>query len=166
MPLAVPVSHQGLPHPVHSGMVLAKLVHVVAMIGVITLWVGPWIIWDLVARTGDRSALRRVDHVSQMTSQIGFALLLLGVAAGFVTAIVGGFALTAPWLLIAYALLLSDLVLLRWIGVHVARVRAAQNDPEADLKAVASSPRAALTLAVVVAFWFLLVADMVLKPFS
>jgi predicted signal transduction protein with EAL and GGDEF domain len=147
-------------------MVLAKLVHVTAMIGVITLWVGPWIIWDLVARTGDRSALRRVDHVSQMTSQIGFTLLLVGVAAGFVTAIVGGFDLTAPWLLIAYALLLSDLVLLRWIGVHVARVRAAQNDPEADLKAVASSPRAGVTLAVVVAFWFLLVADMVLKPFS
>ena len=147
-------------------MVLAKLVHVTAMIGVITLWVGPWIIWDLVARTGDRSALRRVDHVSQMTSQIGFTLLLVGVAAGFVTAIVGGFDLTAPWLLIAYALLLSDLVLLRWISVHVARVRAAQNDPEADLKAVASSPRAAMTIAVIVAFWFLLVADMVVKPFS
>ena len=148
-------------------MVLAKLVHVTAMIGVITLWVGPWIIWDLVARTGDRSALRRVDHVSQMTSQIGFTLLLVGVAAGFVTAIVGGFDLTAPWLLIAYALLLSDLVVLRWIGVHVSRVRAAQNDPEADLKAVASSPRAALTIAVIVAFWFLSCsADMVLKPFS
>ena len=101
-----------------------------------------------------------------MTSQIGFALLLIGVVAGFVTAIVGGFDLAAPWLLIAYALLLSDLILLRWLGVHVARVRAAQNDPETDLKAVASSPRAALTLAVIVAFWFLLVADMVLKPFS
>ena len=82
------------------------------------------------------------------------------------TAIVGGFDLAAPWLLIAYALLLSDLILLRWLGVHVARVRAAQNDPETDIKAVASSPRAALTLTVIVAFWFLLVADMVLKPFS
>ena len=111
-----------------------KLVHVASMIGVITLWVGPWIIWDLVARTGDRSALRRVDHVSQVTSQVGFALLLIGVAAGFATAIVGGFDLTAPWLLIAYALLLSDLVLLRWMTVHVNRVRAAQNDPEADLE--------------------------------
>ena len=148
------------------GMLGWKLVHVASMIGVITLWVGPWIIWDLVARTGDRSALRRVDHVSQVTSQVGFALLVIGVAAGFATAIVGGFDLTAPWLLIAYVILLSDLVLLRWITVHVNRVRAAQNDPEADLKAVASSPRAALTLAVVVVFWFLLVADMVLKPFS
>ena len=147
-------------------MVLAKLVHVTAMIGVITLWVGPWIDPDLVARTGDRSALRRVDHVSQMTDQIGVALLLVGVAAGFVTAIIRRVRPTAPWLRIAYALLLSDLVVLRWIGVHVSRVRAAQNDPEADLKAVASSPRAALTIAVIVAFWFLLVADMVLKPFS
>ena len=60
---------------------MPELVHVTAMIGVITLWVGPWIIWDLVARTGDRSALRRVDHVSQLTSQIGFILLLVGVAA-------------------------------------------------------------------------------------
>ena len=90
--------------------------------------------------------------LTQTTSQIGFTLLLVGVAAGFATAIIGGFDLIAPWLLIAYVLLLSDLVMLRWIGVHVARVRAAQNDPEADLKAVASSPRAALTLAVIVAF--------------
>ena len=56
--------------------------------------------------------------------------------------------------------------MLRWIGVHVTQVRAAQNDPEADLKAVASSPQAALTIAVIVAFWVLLVADMVLKPFT
>ena len=48
------------------------------MIGVITLWVGPWIIWDLVARTGDRSALRRVDHVSQVTSRIGSPSSLSG----------------------------------------------------------------------------------------
>ena len=80
------------------------------MFGVITLWVGAWVIWDLVARSGDRSALRRVDHVSQTTGQIGFALLLIGIAAGFVTAIVGGFNLAAPWLLIAYALVLSDLL--------------------------------------------------------
>jgi len=74
------------------------------MFGVITLWVGAWVIWDLVARTGDRSALRRVDHVSQTTGQIGFVFLIVGIVAGFVTAIAGGFDLTAPWLLIAYAL--------------------------------------------------------------
>jgi hypothetical protein len=52
-------------------MLVWKLLHVVSMFGVITLWVGAWVIWDLVARTGDRSALRRVDHVSQTTGQIG-----------------------------------------------------------------------------------------------
>ena len=59
---------------------------------------------------------------SQTTGQIGFALLLIGIAAGFVTAIVGGFNLAAPWLLIAYALVLSDLLVLRWATVHTARV--------------------------------------------
>jgi hypothetical protein len=143
-----------------------KLVHVVSMFGVITLWVGAWVIWDLVARTGDRSALRRVDHVSQLTGQLGFALLLIGIVAGFVTAIAGGFDLRAPWLLIAYALVLSDLVVLRWASVYVANVRAAQNDETADLKGIASSARANATLVVIIGFWLLLIADMILKPFS
>ena len=136
------------------------------MFGVVTLWVGAWVIWDLVARTGDRSALRRVDHVSQRTGFIGFILLITGVAAGFVTAITGGFDLTAPWLLIAYAFLLSDLVVLRWAEVHVARVREAQNDEAQDLKAIAASGRANLTFIVLVGFWLLIIADMVIKPFS
>ena len=136
------------------------------MFGVITLWVGAWVIWDLVARTGDRSALRRVDHVSQTTGQIGFAFLIIGIVAGFVTAITGGFNLTAPWLLIAYALVLSDLLVLRWATVHTTRVRAAQNDPTADLKGIASSARANVTLVVLIGFWLLIIADMILKPFS
>ena len=136
------------------------------MFGVITLWVGAWVIWDLVARTGDRSALRRVDHVSQTTGQIGFAFLIVGIVAGFVTAITGGLNLTAPWLLIAYALVLSDLLVLRWATVHTTRVRAAQNDPIADLKGIASSARANVTLVVLIGFWLLIIADMILKPFS
>ena len=136
------------------------------MFGVVTLWVGAWVIWDLVARTGDRSALRRVDHVSQRTGFIGFILLITGVAAGFVTAITGGLDLTAPWLLIAYAFVLSDLVVLRWAEVHVKRVREAQNDEAQDLKKVAAGGRANLTLIVLVGFWLLIIADMVVKPFS
>ena len=147
-------------------MLIWKLLHVVSMFGVITLWVGAWVVWDLVARTGDRSALRRVDHVSQTTGQIGFALLLIGIVAGFATAIVGGLDLTAPWLLIAYALVLSDLVVLRWGTAHVSRVRDAQNDPTADLIGIASSARANLTLVVLIGFWLLIIADMILKPFS
>ena len=147
-------------------MLLWKLVHVISMFGVITLWVGAWVVWDLVARTGDRSALRRVDHVSQTTGQIGFVLLLVGIAAGFATAIVGGFDLTAPWLLIAYALVVFDLIVLRWASVHVALVRRAQNDEAADLRAIARSARANATLIVIVGFWLLLIADMIVKPFN
>ena len=141
-------------------MLLWKILHVVSMVGVITLWVGAWVVWDLVARTGDRRALRRVDL------KIGFALLLIGLVTGFVTAITGGFDLTAPWLLIAYALVLFDLVILRWATVHVARVRAAQDDANADLTVIASSARANATLVVLVPFWVLLIVDMILKPFA
>jgi hypothetical protein len=147
-------------------VLLWKILHVVSMVGVITLWVGAWVVWDLVARTGDRRALRRVDLISQTTGQIGFALLLIGLVTGFVTAITGGFDLTAPWLLIAYALVLFDLVILRWATVHVARVRAAQDDANADLTVIASSPRANATLVVLVTFWVLLIVDMILKPFA
>ena len=147
-------------------MLLLKFVHVISMVGVITLWLGAWIVWDLVARTGDRSALRRVDHVTQTTGQVGFILFLTGIAAGFVTAIAGSFNLTAPWLLIAYALVLADLLVLRWSLVHVARVRIAQNDETADLKAVANGSRANATLVVVTGFWVLIIADMIIKPFS
>ena len=147
-------------------MLAFKVVHVIAMFGVVTLWVGGWILWDLVARRGDRKALRTVDSVTQFTGGIGFALFLIGIAAGFGTAFTGGFNLVAPWLVIAYAIILSDLVVLRWSQVHVARVRSAQNDESADLKAVASSTRGNVTLVVLVGFWLVLVADMVVKPFA
>ena len=147
-------------------MLIWKLIHVIAMFGVVTLWVGAWVIWDLVARTGDRTALRRVDHVSQTTGQIGFVLFLVGIGAGFATALVGSINLTAPWLLIAYALILSDFLVLRWAHLHVVKVRAAQNDDHADLQGVAKSPRANLTLVVVVGFWLLIIVTMIAKPFS
>jgi 4-hydroxybenzoate polyprenyltransferase len=124
------------------------------------------VIWDLVARTGDRSALRRVDHVSQLTGRIGFVLLVIGLAAGFGTAISGDLNLLAPWLLIAYVLVASDLLVLRWASTHVARVRAAQNDEAQDLRRIARGTRANATLIVVVAIWVLLIADMIIKPFS
>jgi hypothetical protein len=147
-------------------MLLWKVAHVASMFGVVTLWVGAWVVWDLVARTGDRSALRRVDHVSQRTGQMGFVLLLVGVVAGLLTAISGGFDLTAPWLIIAYVLLAADLALIRWSTVHVERVRAAQNDEAQDLAAVAASPRANFTLVALVGIWLLLIADMVIKPLT
>ena len=147
-------------------MLLWKAIHVAAMFGVVTLWVGAWVVWDLVARSGDRSALRRVDHISQRTGQIGFYLLIAGVLAGFATAVTGSLDLMAPWLLIAYGLLLSDLIVLRWATEYVTRVRAAQNDESQDLVAVASSGRATATLVVLVAFWALIIVDMVVKPFS
>jgi hypothetical protein len=147
-------------------MLLFKVIHILSMFGVVTMWVGAWVIWDLVARSGDRVALRRVDRISELTGQVGFGLLIVGVLAGFATALTGGFNLVAPWLLLAYAILLSDLVLLRLFDVHVQRVRTASRDEAADLQAVASSPRANLTIAAVVGFWALLIADMVVKPFS
>jgi hypothetical protein len=147
-------------------MLIWKLAHVLSMFGVVTLWVGAWVIWDLVARTGDRSALRRVDHVSQLTGRIGFVLLVIGLAAGFGTAISGDLNLLAPWLLIAYVLVASDLLVLRWASTHVARVRAAQNDEAQDLRRIARGTRANATLIVVVAIWVLLIADMIIKPFS
>jgi hypothetical protein len=147
-------------------MVAFKVIHVVAMFSVVTLWLGGWIFWDLVARRGDRQALRTVDSVTQFTGGIGFVLFIVGVVAGFATALTGQIDLTAPWLLIAYMIVLSDFVVLRWSGTHVARVRAAQNDETADLRAVASSPRGTLTFAVLAAFWVLLVVDMIVKPFA
>lgn len=147
-------------------MVAFKVVHVVSMFSVVTLWLGGWIFWDLVARRRDRQALRTVDSVTQATGGIGFALFIVGIVAGVATALTGQIDLTAPWLLIAYAIVLSDALVLRWSSIHVARVRAAQDDETADLRAVASSPRATLTFAVLAAFWVLLVADMIVKPFA
>ena len=147
-------------------MLLFKLIHVLSMFGVVTMWVGAWVIWDLVARTGDRVALRRVDKVSQVTGQAGFLLLIVGVIAGFATALTGGLNLAAGWLLIAYALLLSDLLTLRLFEIHVGRVRDASKDETADLQRVASSRLANATLVAVIGFWAFLIADMVVKPFS
>jgi hypothetical protein len=147
-------------------MLFFKVIHILSMFSVVTLWVGGWVFWDLVARSGDRDALRRVDLITQRTGAIGFGLLLVGVLAGFATAVTGGFNLVAPWLLIAYVFLASDLLTLRLFAVHTERVRAATENEAADLQAVAGSIRANLTLVAVVGFWALLIADMALRPFS
>ena len=147
-------------------MLLFKFLHIVSMFGVVTLFVGGWVFWDLVARSGDRDSLRRVDAATAVTGKIGAGLLVVGILAGLATALTGGFDLLAPWLLIAYLVLLSDVVVLRLFAIHVDRVRKATDDPSADLQRVASSPLANVTIAGAVGFWALLIADMVLKPFS
>jgi uncharacterized membrane protein len=121
----------------------------------------------LVARTGDAAAFRRVGERSRRVQLLGLALFGLALLAGLLTAILGGFNLTARWLLIAYGLVVVVLIYGNlWLPRQWAAVNAAAERGDEDLRRTASGQWAILLLGEAILLWLALIFVMVVKPFS
>jgi hypothetical protein len=83
---------------------LWKFGHIAAMFAAVSIFVGQGMLEAAVARSGDVRALRRVLAASERFAPIGGGLFLLGIVLGVITALVGGWDLTQPWLIIGYVL--------------------------------------------------------------
>ncbi|MBA2556949.1 MAG: hypothetical protein H0V12_06335 [Chloroflexi bacterium] len=119
-------------------MLTFKFLHIITMFGAVTLLVGSMVFLDLVARARDIVTYRRMDAIVQRTDMVGLGLFLAGIVFGVLTALMGGFDLTASWLILSYvlvvALVIEGVVIsLPWYG----RIRqAASGEDDAAAAAV------------------------------
>jgi len=136
------------------------------MFSVATAWIGSNIFSVLVARTGDAAAFRRLSERSRRVRLVGVALFVLALLAGLLTAILGAFNLTAPWLLIAYGLVALMLIFGNlWLPREWAAINAAAERGE-DIRALATDRWAIVLLGQAILLWLAVIFVMVVKPFS
>lgn len=95
-----------------------KFLHVGSMFVATALAVGPSVMLYLLARNGEREAIRRAFGYATPVFRIGGAAYGLGILFGVIAALTGTIDLTAPWLLTAYGLIgvliATNLVFERW----------------------------------------------------
>jgi hypothetical protein len=146
--------------------------HIAAMFVAVSIFVGQGMLEGAVARSGDVRALRRVLAVEDRFAPIGGGIFLLGIAFGFITAIVGDYDLTQAWLVIGYVL--AAIILVNAFTYHIptanklkALIAASPDDePSAELRAAIAAPIGALMNVVDGVVWLALIFVMVVKPFS
>jgi hypothetical protein len=153
-------------------MTVWRFLHIAAMFAAVSVFLGQGLLSAGIARTGDVRAIRRALAAEPRFQPAGGALFLLGIVFGFVTALTGEFDLTAPWLLIAYGLVV--VVLATGIVYHGPRGRklkalaeaSPENEPSEALRALIDAPSARVVTVVDGLLWLALIYVMVVKPFS
>lgn len=153
-------------------MTFWKFLHIAAMFGAVSVFVGQGLLSAGIARTGDVRAIRRAIAVESRLLPAGVVLLVLGIVFGVVTVLTGGFDFTAPWLLIAYGLVV--VVFATGIGYHGPRGRKLQalaeaspeDEPSEALRALIDAPSARVVTALDSLLWLALIYVMVVKPFG
>lgn len=110
-----------------------KFLHVVTIIGAITLAEGSILMILLAARRRDVVGLRVLLAASEASDRASNPLLLVSIVAGVAAALTGQISLTAPWLVASYVVIVIGFVGLGFGGgfQHIERLKEA---------AVASSP--------------------------
>ena len=149
-----------------------KFLHVAAMFGAVSIFVGQGLLTGVVARSGDVPALRRVLAAGDRFTPFGGGLFLLGIVFGFVTAIVGELDLTQAWLVIGYAL--AALIIVTAVVYHAptdAKLKAAvanapDDRPSEELRALADEPTGRFVNVVDGLAWLGIIFVMVTKPFA
>lgn len=152
-------------------MELWKFLHIVAMFAAVSIFVGQGWLEAVVARSGDVRALRRVLLAEDRFGPIGGGIFLLGIAFGFVAAVVGGFNLTQTWLVIGYVLAATILVLAFAYHIPTANRLKALADaspddaPSPELRAAIYAPLGLVVSLLDGLLWVAVIFVMVFKPF-
>ena len=153
-------------------MVVWKFLHIAAMFGAVSIFVGQGMLSAGIARTGDVRAIRRALAAEARFQPAGVFLFLLGIVLGVVTALTGDFDLTAPWLLISYGLVAVTLVVgIAYHGPRGKKLQAlaeasSENELSGPLRAAINAPTARVVVAVDSLIWLAIIYMMVVKPFS
>ncbi len=152
-------------------MLIWKFLHIASMFISVTLLFAYDIVIHRSAARGDVSTVRAVGKLKSLVENSGVATFLVGVAFGIVTALVGPFDLTQGWLITAYVLVATLLVLgagpeSAWLKQLIeAADRHTSGGASAEFTALARDPRRHLSW--VSAFLYAgVIYVMVVKPFS
>jgi uncharacterized membrane protein len=152
-------------------MTLWKFLHIAAMFGAVSIFVGQGLLSTAIANTGDVRAMRRTLAVEARFAPAGGVLFILGIVFGFITAQTADLDLTQTWLLIAYGL--AALILVIGVAYHGPRdrklralVEASPEDGPSDaLRAFAEAPSDRVVRAIDLLLWLGIIYVMVAKPF-
>ena len=139
--------------------------------GVTVAW-GPLLPVWIAYGSGQLALVRATTSIAMRLGNLIPVLYMSGGLFGLLTAIAFGHDLLAPWLVIAYVLFaIATVTGIRWTGPHLARMAELANEaPDgpipAPLAELFRSSSAVALWAVDVALVFMVVFDMVVKPFS
>lgn len=155
-----------------SAISALTFLHIAVMFLAISLSLGPAVLLRVAARSGNA---RTIQGTAEATGRIGRVIgpiFGLGGLLGVATAVVTGYDLLAPWLLIAYVLFVvgatvGAVVEAGWTAA-VAEAAAANPEliPGPPLVAILTSTRGAVSFWAFSGIVMLLILDMVVKPFS
>jgi len=103
-PYAGRAGHGGVPVPV------LKFLHIVSMFAAVTTLFATQLMLVEAVRRKDARAIHGIARHGHLIENVGVGLFFLGIALGLLTALTGSFNLLAPWLLIAYLLVVVILI--------------------------------------------------------
>jgi hypothetical protein len=151
---------------------LLLFLHITFFITAITISYGPLLLLRLAYQTGEVGNIRWLAVVHSRMGPLTFLMYLFGGIFGGLTAIAFGFDLLAPWLVIAYlafaiAVLLGVTENRTWPLRLAEAVKRTPDGPlTPEIQALFMNRRTLSVLAIDVAWFFVIIFDMVIKPFS
>jgi hypothetical protein len=151
---------------------LLLFLHITCFFVAVTISYGPLLLLRLAYRTGEVRNLRGLAYLHPRLGPVTFVLYVLGGIFGGLTALAFGFDLLRPWLVIAYVAF-AVAVLLGVSANRVWPVRLAeivQRTPDGpitpELRDLFMNRTTMTVLAIDTVWLFVIVFDMVVKPFS
>ncbi len=151
---------------------LLLFAHISLMFTGVTVAWGPLIPVRVAYQTGQVAPVRATATMAVKLGRVIPAFYMTGGLFGLLNAIAFGYNLVAPWLVIAYVLFaVATVIGIRWTGPTVERIaELAKGAPDgpipASLRELFSSTRSVVLTTVDIGLVFVLVLDMVVKPFS
>jgi hypothetical protein len=151
---------------------LLLFLHITFFIAGITMSYGPLLLLRLAYQTGEVANIRGLALVHSRLGPVTFLMYLLGGIFGGLTAIAFGFDLLAPWLVIAYvafaiAVLLGVTENRMWPLRLAEAVKRTPDGPlTPEIHDLFMNRRTVSVLVIDIAWFFVIIFDMVIKPFS
>jgi hypothetical protein len=155
-----------------SAVLILKFLHIASMFAAVTLLFATDLLFYRAMRRGDIAGLRSIARHGHAVTNVGVGLAVLGIIFGFATALTGGFDLLAPWLLIAYVLVVALVILGAAVeGPFIERVGRAAEASEGgtaseELHRLLADRRGEVALALSAVLYVAVIYVMVVKPFS
>jgi len=144
--------------------------HVLFVIVAFGLTTGVGIALAAIGRSADVRAIRTGVRAGRPLTTAGGTILIVGILFGFASAVKLGFPLNSPWLTSAYIMALALLILgpgffLPWQRRLLKAAEASPDDqPSAELLAIANGRAAAIVGPITGLLWIGLIYVMVVKP--
>ena len=135
------------------------------MLAATSLAVGPIVVYYLVARTGDAATLKAAMKFDEALERTAGGFYGLGILLGVAATLTGGLDLTAPWLLLAYALLVLLIVNNLYLSLRMRTLKKlADSGNSAALVTLSRAPALTGSIAALGLITLALVYTMVAKP--